>query len=90
MKKVNYLTFLIAPIIGAILVRVIFVNCFYISGKELSDLENRKTLLVKENIELKRQNSYYSSLNHIKNKALQDGLIVLSMEFLETPSLASR
>jgi len=90
MKKVIILLPLIMPILIAVLARVILVNCFYVSGKELSDLETRKNLLVKENLELKRQTSYYSSLNYIKNEAQKEGLIVLSAEFLETPSLASR
>jgi len=90
MKKMSILLPLIFPILVAVIVRVVLVNCFCPSGRDLSDLEYKKDLLVKENLELKRQNSYYSSLNYIKEEAQRDGLVVLSMEFLETPSLASR
>ena len=90
MKKVTILLPLIMPVLIAILAQVLLVNCFCLSGKDISDLEYKKNMLVKENAELKQQSSYYSSLNYVKNEAQRDGLVVLSMEFLEAPSLAVR
>ena len=89
MKKTTLL-FLIMPFILAVLVRVIIVNCFSISGNSLSDLEYKRDVLVKDNLDLKKQNSYYSSLNYIKSEAQKDGFTAMFTEFLEAPSLAVR
>ncbi|MBU1017265.1 MAG: hypothetical protein ABIJ36_00445 [Patescibacteria group bacterium] len=90
MKKITILLPLIMPVLIAILAQALLVNGFCLSGKDISDLEYKKNMLVKENAELKQQSSYYSSLNYVKNEAQRDGLVVLSMEFLEAPSLAVR
>jgi len=41
-------------------------------------------------LDLKKQNSYYSSLNYIKSEAQKDGFTAMFTEFLEAPSLAVR
>jgi len=90
MKKSVLYAILIIPIISGALLRVVFVNCFYISGRDLAKLQDKKDILVKENIELEKEVSYISSLSYIKESAQKEGMQSLSLEFLGTPILASR
>ena len=88
-KMLSFLIYLL-PLSVVLVARVVILNCVSISGQDLSILENRKSALVKENMQFKNDISYISSLSYVKEQAKKGGFVALPFEFLEVPSLASR